>query len=172
MSLRKCILSQVDVYIIFECVFSIRKPRGFLQAEIGHKSSFQQFHRLRHTCKEVVVRHEDSLSINLTVSWPATKLVSLHYFFVFLVGVYSLYFKVIEAKQERMSAQLDYWFTLMKDFDCRFASIEGLVGEVVRDVGCAGLEKPHGHGICPTGSNPINIGRECPSKSDISLAKH
>ena len=81
LSLRKCILSQVDVYIIFECVFSIRTPRGFLQAEIGHKSSFQQFHRLRHTCKEVVVRHEDSLSINLTVSWPATKLGSLHYFF-------------------------------------------------------------------------------------------
>ena len=33
-----------------------------------------------------------------------------------------------------MSAQLDHWFTLMKDFDRRFASIEGLVGEVVRDV--------------------------------------
>ena len=68
------------------------------------------------------------------MSWPATKLGSLHYFFVFLVGVYSLYFKVIEAKQERMSVQLDHWFTSMKDFDRRFASIEGLVGEVVRDV--------------------------------------
>ena len=51
LSLRKCILSQVDVCIIFECVFSIRTPRGFLHAEIGHKILFQQFHRLRHTCK-------------------------------------------------------------------------------------------------------------------------